>query len=71
MTAARVNAIRGGQALIEFRGFSPQDRETLQKALGDKLTVQESPWTGLLNAWDFGSKHRDHFRSFGSGRREA
>ncbi len=44
-TAARVAAIRGGQALIEFRGFSPEDRDTLVRALGDKIVVQESPWT--------------------------
>lgn len=44
-TAARVNAIRSGQALIEFRGFSPQDTDTLVRALGDKIVVQKSPWT--------------------------
>ena len=43
-TAARVAAIRGGQALIEFRGFSPAARDDLVRALGDKITVQESPW---------------------------
>lgn len=44
-TAARVAAVRSGRALIEFRGFSPEDRDTLVRALGDKITVQESPWT--------------------------
>lgn len=43
-TAARVAAIRGGQALIEFRGFSPAARDDLMKALGNRLVVQESPW---------------------------
>ncbi len=43
-TAARVAAVRGGQALIEFRGFNPASRDDLVRALGDKLTVQESPW---------------------------
>ncbi len=43
-TAARVAAIRGGQALIEFRGFSPASRDDLVRALGDKIKVQESPW---------------------------
>jgi peptide/nickel transport system substrate-binding protein len=47
-TAARVNAVRSGQALIEFRGFSPEERETLQRALGEQLMVQESPWTTNL-----------------------
>jgi peptide/nickel transport system substrate-binding protein len=43
-TAARVAAIRGGQALIEFRGFSPASRDDLVRALGNKIRVQESPW---------------------------
>jgi peptide/nickel transport system substrate-binding protein len=43
-TAARVAALRGGQALIEFRGFNPAGRDDLVRALGDKLTVQESAW---------------------------
>ncbi|MBI3912623.1 MAG: ABC transporter substrate-binding protein [Chloroflexi bacterium] len=44
-TAARAAAIRGGQAMIEFRGFNPEATDTLVKALGDKVTVQKSPWT--------------------------
>jgi peptide/nickel transport system substrate-binding protein len=48
-TAARVNAVRSGQALIEFRGFSPEERDTLQRAIGDRLTVQTSPWTTSLS----------------------
>lgn len=44
-TAPRVAAIRGGEALIEFRGFSPEARDTLVRALGEKIRVQESPWT--------------------------
>jgi peptide/nickel transport system substrate-binding protein len=43
-TAPRVAAIRGGQALIEFRGFNPAVRDDLVRALGDKIRVQESPW---------------------------
>ena len=43
-TAARAAAIRGGQALIEFRGFSPASRDDLVRALGNKIRVQESPW---------------------------
>jgi len=43
-TAARAAAIRGGQALIEFRGFSPASRDDLVRALGNKVRVQESPW---------------------------
>ena len=40
----RVQAIRGGRASIEFRGFPPKSRDDLKKALGDKVTVQESDW---------------------------
>jgi len=43
-TAPRAAAIRGGQALIEFRGFNPAVRDDLVRALGDKIKVQESPW---------------------------
>ena len=44
-TAPRVAAVRSGQTLIEFRGFNPAARDDIVKALGDKVTVQESPWT--------------------------
>ncbi len=47
-TAPRVAAIRGERALIEFRGFSPKARDDLVKALGPKITVQESPWDCAL-----------------------
>lgn len=40
----RVQAIRGGRADIEFRGFPPKSRDDLVAALGDKITVQESTW---------------------------
>ena len=43
-TSPRVAAVRSGQALIEFRGFSPAARDDIVKALGDKVLVQESPW---------------------------
>jgi peptide/nickel transport system substrate-binding protein len=43
-TAARVAAIRGGRAHIEFRGFPPSTRDDLVRALGDRLVVQESGW---------------------------
>tara|TARA_B100000809_G_scaffold112846_1_gene111390 strand:+ start:4319 stop:5932 length:1614 start_codon:yes stop_codon:yes gene_type:complete len=46
--AVRVNAIRGNQAAIEFRGFPPKHRDDLVKALGDKITVQESDWNCVL-----------------------
>ena len=43
-TAARVAAIRGGRAHVEFRGFPPTTRDELVRALGDKIVVQETPW---------------------------
>ncbi|MGH7309113.1 MAG: ABC transporter substrate-binding protein [Candidatus Rokuibacteriota bacterium] len=47
-SAAQVALIRGERAHIQFRGFSPADRDSLKQALGDKLTVQESPWDCML-----------------------
>ncbi len=47
-SSAQVAAIRGGRAHIQFRGFTPADRDNLKAALGDKITVQESPWDCIL-----------------------
>jgi peptide/nickel transport system substrate-binding protein len=47
-TAARVAALRGQRVHIEFRGLAPKQRDELVKALGSKLTVQESPWDCIL-----------------------
>ena len=47
-TAARVAAVRGERVHIEFRGFAPKQRDDLVKALGPKITVQESPWDCIL-----------------------
>ena len=41
-------AIRGGRAYIQFRGFPPEMRNNMVKALGDKITVQESDWNCAL-----------------------
>ena len=46
--AVRLQAIRGDQAAIEFRGFPPKARDDLVAALGDKITVQESDWNCAL-----------------------
>jgi peptide/nickel transport system substrate-binding protein len=43
-SAAQVAAVRGERAHIQFRGFSPADRENLVAALGPKVVVQESAW---------------------------
>jgi peptide/nickel transport system substrate-binding protein len=48
--ALRLQAIRGDRASIEFRGFPPKARDDLVKALGDKITVQESDWNCILLA---------------------
>jgi len=48
--AVRVQAIRGNRAAIEFRGFPPKHRDDLVKALGKKITVQESDWNCVLLA---------------------
>ena len=46
-SAAQVAAIRSERAHIQFRGFTPGDRDGLVQALGPKITVQESPWDCL------------------------
>jgi len=47
-SSAQVAAVRGERAHIQFRGFSPADRDSLKAALGDKITVQESAWDCIL-----------------------
>jgi peptide/nickel transport system substrate-binding protein len=42
---AVVPGMRGGQFDAEFRGRTPAERDQLVTALGDKVTVQEGPWT--------------------------
>ncbi len=49
-TATQQAAIRGERAHIEFRGFTPQARDDIVKALGDKVVVEESPWVADLFA---------------------
>src|SRR5205809_7377348 len=40
--SAQVAAIRGERAMIQFRSFTPADRDSLVNALGSKITVQAS-----------------------------
>jgi peptide/nickel transport system substrate-binding protein len=47
-TAAQVAAIRAERAHIQFRGFTPPERDSIVNALGNKITVQESPWDCVL-----------------------
>jgi len=49
-SAAQVAAIRGERAHIQFRGFSPAERDSLVAALGARIAVQESPWDCVLLA---------------------
>ena len=42
--SAQVAAVRGERAMIQFRSFTPGDRDALVNALGSKITMQESPW---------------------------
>jgi len=49
-SSAQVAAIRAERAHIQFRSFSPSDRDALVQALGPKITVQESPWDCLALA---------------------
>ena len=49
--AAQLSAIRSGRAHIQFRGFSPAQRDDIVGGLGRQITVQESPWNcGLVVA---------------------
>ena len=47
-SSAQVAAVRGERAMIQFRGFTPADRDSLVNALGPKIAVQESPWDCVL-----------------------
>ena len=42
--AAMVNALQAGEVLVEFRGQSPANRDKLVAAVGDKVSVVETPW---------------------------
>jgi peptide/nickel transport system substrate-binding protein len=46
--AALINALQGGQIMADFRSVTTADRDRLVAALGDKITVQESPWLNVL-----------------------
>src|SRR5213596_1700131 len=54
-SSAQVAAVRGERAHIQFRSFSPAERDSLVQALGSKITVQESAWDCL----NFVSMHHE------------
>ena len=47
-SAAQVAAVRGERAMIQFRGFSPAERDGIVQALGTRAAVQESPWNCVI-----------------------
>ncbi|MBM4439524.1 MAG: ABC transporter substrate-binding protein [Candidatus Rokubacteria bacterium] len=47
-SAAQVAAVRAERAHVQFRGFSPPERDAIVGALGNKVVVQESPWDCVL-----------------------
>lgn len=46
--SAQVAAIRSGRAQVEFRSFTPPQRDDLTRAGGKDIVVQESPWICAL-----------------------
>jgi peptide/nickel transport system substrate-binding protein len=46
--AAQTFAMRAERAHIQFRGFSPAQRDDIVRTLGEKVTVQEGPWNCRL-----------------------
>src|SRR2546425_4134626 len=42
--SAQVAAVRAERAHIQFRSFTPAERDGIVAALGSRVTVQESPW---------------------------
>src|SRR4051812_5710319 len=45
---ALINALQGSQIMADFRSVTQLDRDRLVGALGNKITVQESPWLNSL-----------------------
>jgi len=45
--AGVVKGMEAGQVMASFRSFTPAERDELETALGDRVTVYESPW--LIN----------------------
>ena len=46
--ATQVAMVRGERSMIQFRSFTPADREALTAALGPKIKFQESAWDCIL-----------------------
>jgi peptide/nickel transport system substrate-binding protein len=41
---AVVEALEKGKIMTQFRSFTPAERDQLSEALGDKVTISETPW---------------------------
>jgi peptide/nickel transport system substrate-binding protein len=49
MNAGEVmKAYQTGRIMAEFRGVTPAQRDQLMKSMGEKITIQETPWLSLL-----------------------
>jgi peptide/nickel transport system substrate-binding protein len=46
---AMINALQGGQIMAQFRGVSPAEAQRLKQALGEKISIVESPWLCKLD----------------------
>ena len=53
----QTSAIQSRQAMIEFRGFTPQQRDTLSRALPNELAIQEGAWV-CVNYIAFNTKKK-------------
>jgi peptide/nickel transport system substrate-binding protein len=53
----QTTAIQSKQAMIEFRGFTPQQRDQLSRALPNDLAIQEAPWV-CVNYIAFNTKKK-------------
>ena len=42
--SAQVAAVRAERAHVQFRGFTPAERDAIVASLGPRVAVQESPW---------------------------
>jgi peptide/nickel transport system substrate-binding protein len=51
-----MEAYKSGRIMAEFRGVTPAQRDALQEAMGDRITVSESPWLSDLLVV-FNTKH--------------
>lgn len=56
-SSALANALKGGQVMAEFRSVTPPERDQLKQAMGDKITIQETPWLCRMDVF-FNAKQK-------------